>query len=166
MPSTALHELYASGVPILAPSLEFMLDEFAAGRGYPHKVAGNTACSTPSFYAAAELSEFCCASADSSSCFDPNSCAPDALRQWVARGDLYTTPHITYYDSALDAVRIMEEWTMNPQRRSEVIESMQLHMVQSIKISSAVLQDAIRMIRKNSAEERSSSHGKENVFER
>ena len=42
MPSQALHELYASGVPILAPSLEFMLTEFAAGRGYPHKVAGNT----------------------------------------------------------------------------------------------------------------------------
>jgi hypothetical protein len=54
----------------------------------------------------------------------------------------------------------------NPQRRSEVIESMQLHMVQSIKISSAVLQDAIRMIRKKSSEERSNSHGKESVFER
>ena len=157
----AVHELYASGVPILAPSLQFMLAEFAAGRGYPHKTAqymsqnGSIhACSEPSFYAAAESSEFCCVSADSSGCFDPNSCDPDALRQWVARGDLFTTPHITYFDSAKDVVRIMEEWTRNPQRRSEVIESMQLHMVQSIKISSAVLQDAIRMIRKKSSDER------------
>jgi hypothetical protein len=149
MPSEALHELYASGLPILAPSLEFMLAEFAAGRGYPHKTHQYTPCSSPSFYAAAESSEFCCASADSSSCFDPNSCDPDALRQWVARGDLFTTPHITYFDSATDAVRIMEEWTRNPERRSEVIEAMQSHMVASITTSRATLQDAIRTIRQN-----------------
>jgi hypothetical protein len=66
----------------------------------------------------------------------------------------------------MHAVTIMEEWIRSPERRSEVIESMQLHMVQSIKISSTVLQYAIRMIRKKNSEERSSSHGKESVFER
>jgi len=151
MPSMALQELYAGGLPILAPSLELILAEFAAGRGYPHKTNEYTPCSPPSFYAAAEASEFCCASADSSSCFDPNSCDPEALRQWVARGDLFTTPHITYFDSAMDAVRIMEEWSRNPERRSEVIEAMQSHMVESIKMSSATLQDAIRTMRQNSS---------------
>jgi hypothetical protein len=153
MPSTALHELYASGVPILAPSLEFMLAEFATGRGYPHKTAAtgiffaqdpkSGPCSTPSFYAGAE-SEFCC---ESEGCLDPNSCAPDALRQWVARGDLYTTPHITYFHDAMHAVTIMEEWIKSPERRSEVIELMRLHMLKSIKTSTATLQDAIRTIR-------------------
>ena len=153
MPSTALHELYASGVPILAPSLEFMLAEFAAGRGYPHKTAATGLffpldpktgpCSTPSFYAGAE-SEFCC---ESGGCLDPNSCAPDALRQWVARGDLYTTPHITYFHDAMHAVTIMEEWIKSPERRSEVIKLMRLHMLKSIKTSTATLQDAIRTIR-------------------
>ena len=151
MPSMSLHELYASGLPILAPSLEFLLAEFAAGRGYPHKTHIYRACARPSFYAAAEFSEFCCpcadASCDTASCFDPNSCDPLALRQWVARGDLFTTPHITYFDSAADAVRIMEEWARNPERRSEVIEAMQSHLVQAIKTSSATLQDAIRTIR-------------------
>jgi hypothetical protein len=45
----------------------------------------------------------------------------------------------------------MEGWTRNSQQRSEVIESMQLHMVQSIKISIAVLQEAIRMILQRSS---------------
>jgi len=151
MPSMALQELYASGVPILAPSLEFMLAEFEAGRGYPHKTNEYTPCSPPSFYAAAEASEFCCASADASCCFDPNSCDPAALRQWVARGDLFTTPHITYFDSAMDAVRIMEEWSRNPELRSDVIEAMQSHMVEEIKTSGATLQGAIRAILRNSS---------------
>ncbi len=151
MPSMAVHELYASGVPILAPSLQFMLAEFAAGKGYPHKTAQYRPCSEPSFYAAAESSEFCCVPADSSGCFDPNSCDPDALRQWVSRGDLYTTPHITYFDSAKDVVRIMEEWTRNPKQRSQVIEAMLSHTVQAIKTSSATLQDAIRTIRDKSS---------------
>ena len=109
------------------------------------------ACARQSFYAAAEFSEFCCpfadASCDTASCFDPNSCDPLALPQWVARSDLFTTPHITYFDSAADAVRIMEEWARNPERRSEVIEAMQSHLVQAIQTSSATLQDAIRTIR-------------------
>ena len=41
----------------------------------------------------------------------------------------------------------MEEWIRSPERRSEVIELMRLHMLKSIKTSTATLQDAIRTIR-------------------
>ena len=84
----------------------------------------------------------------------------------MARGDLFTTPHITYFDSATDAVRIMEEWTRNPERRSEVIEAMQSHMVASITTSRATLQDAIRTIRQNRSGAASSLDERERERER
>ena len=51
-----------------------------------------------------------------------------------ARALLCALPFIVNDSAMHDAVRIMEEWTRNPVRRSQVIEAMQLrHMVELIK---------------------------------
>ena len=149
MPSSAFHELYASGVPLFVPSLAFMLREFSKHRGYPHKVAGNSACGAPSFYENAEFASFCClrGTDDSEVCHDPNSCDPEALRQWVPLGDIYTTPHLTYFDSAEHAVELMKHWMQNPNHRYEVIEAMAQYNVANIRQNTAVVQAAIRHIR-------------------
>ena len=149
MPSSAFHELYASGVPLFVPSLTFMLDEFSKNRGYPHKVAGNVPCASPSFYENAEAVEFCCLD-DTGVCHDPNSCDPEALKQWVSLGDLYTTPHVTYFDSAEHAVELMSNWMKHPDQRDRTIEDMESHNVANLRWNARVVQAAIRHVKQSS----------------
>lgn len=147
MPSSSFHELYSSGVPIIAPSLKLMLAEFSEGRGYPHKVAGNSACGKPSFSVEGSSDVLCCGQGeDDPPCLDPNSCDEEALKYWVTLGDIYTTPNITYFDSADDALRIMEEWTANPRLRHEIASAMRRHAHETILRNGKEMQDAIRQI--------------------
>ena len=144
MPCQALHEIYATAIPIFAPSVQFLTEEFKRGRGYPHKVAGNTPCGPSSYLEGSDGIQLCCSETIGQTCFDPNSCDEDALHQWVALGDVYQLPNITYFDSPKHLVDTLEHWTLHSDKRAMAIAAMQKHNSLTFKRDAKTIQDLLQ----------------------
>ena len=133
--SAVFAELYATGIPLVVPSTKYLVSEFQSGGGIFHHSPNNLRCSEPSFDSVCTEQGF--------SVFDPNSCAKKALEEWVPRSQLGTFPSLLHFDSAEEAVDIMEGLHRRPALRRNVSGQMRQFSLELMRNSSRDIRSLI-----------------------
>eukprot|EP01062_Namystynia_karyoxenos_P022871 TRINITY_DN187_c0_g1_i3.p1 TRINITY_DN187_c0_g1~~TRINITY_DN187_c0_g1_i3.p1 ORF type:complete len:837 (+),score=313.05 TRINITY_DN187_c0_g1_i3:101-2512(+) len=136
-------EAYASGVPLLAPSLDFAAKMHATCGLVSHWTAQNMPRLTEDYLA--RIAE-CAESASQSGMQSPIKVEGEAAaREWLSLADLYRLPHITYFDSLEQMYRLLSAMLSTPleERREQSNQQRQymadLRTYTAINVGAAVL---------------------------